>query len=125
MFRDDKCTITRPIAIEEQGETIGYDEKIIAVDVPCHLSVKSINPVNQTHSTATVLLDYTLYFDTNLNITIESNDKIIVTTAQGQVYELSAGESHKYKLTTQTHCEVEKVVWWLCKKIKRVATGCA
>ncbi len=110
MFRDDICSIERPVEIEEEGETIGWTDEIVAIDIPCHLSVESISPANQTQSTATVLLDYTLYFDTNLNITIESNDKIIVTTAQGQVYELSAGESHKYRLTTQTHCEVVKVV---------------
>ena len=109
MFRDDKCTIKRPFEIEEEGETIGWDESIIIVDLPCHLSVKSISPTTQTESVATVLLDYVLYIDTKFGITIEANDKISVTTAQGQYYELRAGESHKYKLTTQTHCEVIKV----------------
>ena len=108
MFREDRCTIKRPIAIEEEGETIGYDEEIIAVDVPCHLSVQSISAVNQTQSTASVLLDYVLYIDTKHKISIKPNDEIIVTTGQGQIYELKAGESHKYKLTTQTHCEVTK-----------------
>jgi hypothetical protein len=42
-------------------------------------------------------------------VTIQANDKIAVTTAQGQEYALRAGESHKYGLTTQTHCEVLKV----------------
>ena len=110
MFRNDRCTITRSIDKIEQGEVVGYDEDIIALDVPCHLSVESISPVNQTQSTATVMLDYVLYIDTKHNITIQANDKIIVKTAQGQEYELRAGESHKYKLTTQTHCEVVKVV---------------
>lgn len=109
MFRDDRCTIKRPIAIEEEGETIGYDEEIVAVDVPCHLSVQSISAVNQTQSTASVLLDYVLYTDTKHGISIMPNDEIIVTTGQGQLYELKAGESHKYKLTTQTHCEVTKI----------------
>ena len=110
MFRDDKCTIYRPIEKEEDGEVIGYEDALIAENIPCHLSVKSISPVNQTQSTATVLLDYVLYINTNLGITIQSNDKITVITAQGQQYELRAGESHRYKLTTQTHCEVVKVV---------------
>ena len=103
MFRDDRCSIERPVEIEEEGETIGWTDEIIAVDIPCHLSVESI-------STATVLLDYVLYIDTKHGITIQPNDKIKVTTAQGQYYELRAGESHKYRLTTQTHCEVVKVV---------------
>jgi hypothetical protein len=110
MFRDDRCTIERPVEIEVEGETIGYENEIIAVDIPCHLSVESISPVNQTQSTATVLLDYVLYIDTKYGVTIQSNDKISVLTAQGQQYELRAGESHKYRLTTQTHCEVVKVV---------------
>lgn len=110
MFRDDICSIERPILIKEEGETIGWDSEIIAVDVPCHLSVLSKSAVVQTQSTATVLLDYVLYLDTKHGVTIQANDKILVTTAQGQYYELRAGESHKYRLTTQTHCEVTKVV---------------
>ena len=110
MFRNDICTIERPVEIEEEGETIGWTDELVAVDVPCHLSVKTISPVNQTQSTATVLLDYVLFLDTKHGVTIQANDKISVTTAQGQYYELRAGESHKYRLTTQTHCEVVKVV---------------
>lgn len=110
MFRDDRCSIERPVEIKEEGETIGWQDDIIAIDVPCHLSVIAKSPVNQSQSTATVLLDYVLYIDTKHGITIQSNDTIKVTTAQGQYYELKAGESHKYRLTTQTHCEVMKVV---------------
>lgn len=109
MFREDVCSIERPIEIEEEGETIGYTDEIIAIELPCHLSVQSISPINQSDSTATVLLDYVLYIDTIHGVTIQANDKIKVTTAQGQYYELRAGESHKYRLTTQTHCEVIKV----------------
>ena len=125
MFRDDICTIIRPISIEEQGEIIGYEEKEIASNIPCHLSVKSISATNQTQSTATVLLVYVLYINTDLGITIKPNDKIKVTTSQGQEYELKAGESHKYKLTTQTHCEVVDIVWWLRKKAKRTSRRCS
>lgn len=110
MFRKDKCTISRETEEIIENEVIFGDVVTIAVDVPCHLSVKSISPVNQSQSTATVLLDYTLYIDTKLGITIQSNDKISVITAQGQKYNLRAGESHKYGLSTQTHCEVDKVV---------------
>lgn len=110
MFRDDRCYIERPVQIKEEGETIDYQDELIAVDLPCHLSVLSKSAVVQTQSTATVLLDYVLYIDTKYGITIQSNDKITVTTAQGQKYQLRAGESHKYRLTTQTHCEVTKVV---------------
>ncbi len=110
MFRDDICTIIRPVETEEEGEVIGYETITVAENIPCHLSVSSISPVNQSQSTATVLLDYLLYIDTKLGITIQSNDTINVTTVQGQQYELKAGESHKYKFTTQTHCEVVKVV---------------
>lgn len=109
MFRNDRCTIERPVEIEEEGETIGWTDELVATDLPCHLSVEIISPVNQTDSTATVLLDYVLYIDTKHGVTIKANDKISVTTAQGQYYELRAGESHKYRLTTQTHCEVTKV----------------
>lgn len=110
MFRDDICSIERPVEIKEEGETIGWQDDIIAIDLPCHLSVLSKSAVVQTQSTATVLLDYVLYIDTIHGVTIQTNDKIRVTTAQGQKYELRAGESHKYRFTTQTHCEVTKVV---------------
>lgn len=110
MFRDDKCTISRESKEVVEGEIIYGEDEIIAVDVPCHLSVESISPVNQSQSTATVLLDYVLFIDTKYGVTIEANDEIHVTTAQGQQYQLRAGESHKYRLTTQTHCEVIKVV---------------
>lgn len=109
MFRNDRCTISRESKEVIEGEIIYGEDEIVAVDLPCHLSVESISPVNQTQSTATVLLDYVLYIDTKHGVTIEANDTISVTTAQGQYYELRAGESHKYKLTTQTHCEVVKV----------------
>lgn len=110
MFRNDVCTIKRPKREVIQNETIWGTPEIIAENVPCHLSVKAISPVNQSQSTATVLLDYVLFIDTVTGITLKTNDIINVTTAQGQQYELRAGESHKYRLTTQTHCEVEKVV---------------
>lgn len=110
MFRDARCSIERPVHRKEEGETIGWDVDIVAVDVPCHLSVLSKSAVVQTQSTATVFLDYVLYIDTKHGITIQANDTIRVTTAEGQEYELKAGESHKYRLTTQTHCEVVKVV---------------
>jgi len=109
MFRDDRCTITRKSETKVEGEVIYGEDEIIAVDAPCHLSVESISPVNQTQSTGTVLLDYVLYIDTKHGVTIQANDQINVTTAQGQYYELRAGESHKYRLTTQTHCKVVKV----------------
>lgn len=109
MFRNDMCTISREIKEIVEGEVIYGEDEIVAVDLPCHLSVKSISPVSQSQSTGTVLLDYVLYIDTKHGVTIQANDKISVTTAQGQYYELRAGESHKYRLTTQTHCEVTKV----------------
>lgn len=110
MFRNDRCTISREKEDKVEGEIIYGEDEIVGVDIPCHLSVKSISPVNQSQSTATVMLDYVLYIDTCLGVTILPNDQINVTTAQGQKYELRAGESHKYNLTTQTHCEVVKVV---------------
>lgn len=110
MFRNDRCTILREQEEIVEGEIIYGDDEIIAENIPCHLSVKSISPVNQSQSTATVLLDYVLFIETKLGVTIKSNDKITVITAQGQEYKLRAGESHKYGLTTQTHCEVDKVV---------------
>lgn len=110
MFRADKCTISRELEEIIEGEIIYGDDVIIAVDIPCHLSVKAISPVNQSQSTATVLLDYVLFTQTSLGVTIKPNDKVTVLTAQGQEYKLRAGESHKYGLTTQTHCEVDKVV---------------
>lgn len=109
MFRLDRCSVEREKKEIIEGEIIFGEDEIIAVDIPCHLSVESISPANQTQSTATVLLDYVLYIDTKHGVTIQPNDKIKVTTAQGQYYELRAGESHKYRLTTQTHCEVVKV----------------
>ena len=109
MFRRDKCTISRETKEIVENEVIYGDDELIAVDLPCHLSVKAISPVNQSQSTATVLLDYVLYIDTIHGVTIQANDKIAVTTAQGQEYVLRAGESHKYGLTTQTHCEVLQV----------------
>ena len=110
MFRNDRCTISRENEEIIENEVVYGEDIIIAENIPCHLSVKTISPVNQSQSTATVLLDYVLFIETRLGITIQSNDKITVITAQGQEYKLRAGESHKYGLTTQTHCEVVKVV---------------
>ena len=111
MFRDDRCTIKRKPKTKVNGEVIYGNETAIFSNVPCHLSVKSLSAVNQSQSTATVLLDYVLFIDRNnsLNVSINRNDIIEVTTAAGDSYRLRAGESHKYPMTIQTHCEVDKV----------------
>lgn len=109
MFRDDRCTILRPATTKVKGEIIYGEPEIIAENIPCHLSVQSLSPINQSQSTATVLLDYVLFLDTKLGITINKNDIVKVTTGRGDYYELRAGESHKYPLTVQTHCEFNKV----------------
>lgn len=110
MFRDDICTIHRPNRVVIEGETVWGEPILIAQNIPCHLSVKAISPAIQSQSTAKVLYDYILFLDTNSDITIKPNDIVDVMTAQGQQYQLRAGESHKYRLTIQTHCEVNKVV---------------
>ena len=110
MFRLDRCTIKRPKKTKVNGEVIYTEPEMIYSDIPCHLSVKSLSAVNQSDSTGTVLLDYVLFIDTNLGVTINKNDIIEVITGTGeQVYKLRAGESKKYPLTTQTHCEIDKV----------------
>lgn len=110
MFRLDRCTIKRPKKTKVNGEVIYTEPETIYSDIPCHLSVKSLSAVNQSDSTGTVLLDYVLFIDTNLGVTINKNDIIEVITGTGeQVYNLKAGESKKYPMTTQTHCEIDKV----------------
>lgn len=109
MFRLDKCTIKRPTKTKVNGEVIYEPATVIYSDVPCHLSVKALSPLNQSDSTATVLMDYVLFIDTNQHVTINKNDIIEVTTQFGEEIELRAGESHKYPLTIQTHCEENKV----------------
>lgn len=110
MFRLDRCTIKRPKKTKVNGEVIYTEPETIYSGIPCNLSVKSLSAVNQSDSTAKVLLDYVLFIDTNLGVTINKNDIIEVVTGIGeQVYNLRAGESKKYPLTIQTHCEIEKV----------------
>lgn len=110
MFRHDLCTIKRPKKIKYKGETTYGTPEVIYVAVPCHLSVRSLSPIMQSESTATVLLDYVLFIDTCENVTIEKNDIIEVTQGvSGKTIELRAGESQKYPFTIQTHCEKNKV----------------
>ena len=109
MFRNDKCVIKRKEKTKVNGEVIYGDEVVIYENVPCHLSVKALSPINQSDSTAKVLLDYVLFINTNLGVTINKNDIVEVVTKFGDSYRLRAGESHKYPFTTQTHCEVNKV----------------
>lgn len=111
MFRLDKCTVKRPSKTKVKGEIIYGTPTTVYTDVPCHLSVKTISATNQSNSTAKVLLDFVLFIDTDTGVTIQSNDIIEVTTGQNQnYYKLRAGESKKYPLTIQTHCEVDSVV---------------
>lgn len=110
MFRGDICTIKRQLKSVVEGETLWGDYKTIAADVPCHLSVKTISALNQSQSTATVMYDFTLFYDTSLGIDLQPNDVVFVKTSQGQEYKLIAGESHQYYLTTQTHCEKDTEV---------------
>lgn len=105
MFRNDICTIKRQLKSVVEGETLWGDYKTIAADIPCHLSVKAISALNQSQSTATVMYDFTLFYDTSLGIDLQPNDVVFVKTSQGQEYKLIAGESHQYYLTTQIHCE--------------------
>ena len=110
LFRLDTCSIKRPKKTKVKGEIIYGTPETIYSNVPCHLSVKSLSPVNQSDSTATVLLGYVLFIDTALNVTINKNDIIEVTQGvSGNTIELRAGESQKYPLTIQTHCEKNKV----------------
>lgn len=110
MFRNDRCIIKRPTKTNINGEVIYLPDTVIYDNIPCHLSVKSLSPVNQSDSTAKVLLDYVLFIDTKENVTIEKNDVIVVTQGvSGKTITLRAGESQKYPLTIQTHCEIDKV----------------
>lgn len=111
MFRLDKCTIKRPTKTKVNGEVIYTEPTTVYADIPCHLSVKTISAVNQSSSTAKVLLDFVLFVDTATGVKIEPNDIVEVTTGENQnYYELRAGESKVYPLTIQTHCEVDSVV---------------
>ena len=110
MFRGDICTIKRQLKSVVEGETLWGDDITIAADIPCHLSVKAISALNQSQSTATVMYDFTLFYDTSLGIDLQPNDVVFVKTSQGQEYKLIAGESHQYYLTTQTHCEKDTEV---------------
>ena len=110
MFREDLCTIKRPTKTKVNGEVIYGAPTAIYTNIPCHLSVKALSPINQSDSTATVLLDYVLFIDKSQNVTINKNDIIIVTQGvSGQTIELRAGESQQYPLTIQTHCQKNKV----------------
>ena len=109
MFRNDRCNVKRPSKTKVNGEIIYGTPAIIASNMPCHLSVKTLSSINQSNSTATVLYDFVLFYDISQNITIDPNDIIEVTTEKGQTYTLRAGESKKYPLTVQTHCEKIKV----------------
>lgn len=110
MFRTDIATIKRIPRTEIEGETIWGEEETIYKNIPCHLSVKSLNILEQSQSTAEVMLSFKLFYDTKLGLTIAPNDKVYVTTQQGQEYELVAGQSKKYALTTQTSCDLTKKV---------------
>lgn len=110
MFRHDKCTIKRPSTTKAKSEVIYGTPSTIYTDIPCHLSVKALSPIEQSQSTATVFLDYVLFIDISQNVTINKNDIIEVTQGvSGQTIELRAGESQKYPLTIQTHCQKNKV----------------
>ena len=109
MFRDHKCIIKRPTKTKVNGEVIYTADTVIYSNIPCHLSVKALSPINQSDSTATVLLDYVLFIDSSLGVTIKKNDIVEVITQFSDSYKLRAGESHKYPLTIQTHCEDIKV----------------
>ena len=110
MFRDDLFTVKRPKSENVHGEVIWGEPEIIAENIPCHLSVKALSPVNQTQSTASVMYDFTLFYDRSQNVSLNKNDIIEVKTGQGDYYELYAGQSHKYALTVQTHLEKNKIV---------------
>lgn len=109
LFRLDLCTIKRPNKTKVNGEVIYGTPTTVYSNIPCHLSVKALSPLNQSDSTATVLMDYVLFIDRSQNVTINKNDIIEVTTQYGETIVLRAGESHKYPLTIQTHCEKNKV----------------
>lgn len=110
MFRIDRAKIERPSKSKIKGEIIYGVPTLVAENVACHLSVKSLSRLEQTQSTATVLYDYTLFYDYVLGITIKPNDIVTVNTGRGQTFKGRAGESHKYLLTVQTHLEDVTIV---------------
>ena len=110
MFKDAKCTIKRPAKTVVEGEVIWGEPEVVYKDAPCHLSVRAANPVEQSVSTASVKYVFKLFTDTDAGFDIRPNDVVEVTTAQGQAFSLKAGESIRYKVTTQTVCEDVKIV---------------
>lgn len=109
MFRNDLATIKRPNKTKIRNEIV-FEPIEVYKDIPCHLSIKTLNSVNQSQSTATILHSFELFIDTSLNITILPNDIVSVVTQNGETYELRAGQSHKYNLTTQTTLEEMNIV---------------
>ena len=110
MFRNDLATIKRPTKIKIKNQTVYNEPMVIYENIPCHLSIQALSAVNQSQSTAVVTHSFKLFVDTSLNITIEPNDIVEITTSYGEKYELRAGQSHKYNLTTQTTLEETDIV---------------
>lgn len=106
----DKCTIKRPNKVVIEGETVWGEPVVIAENLPCLLTAKGINAVNQTQSTASIMYTFLLFTDTKDGTTINPNDTIEVTTYTGQFYKLKAGHSMVYPTTTQTTCEEKDVI---------------
>ena len=109
MFRDDRLTVEREVCKLVEGEVI-YDKPLcVAKDVPCHLSV-SLNNTDKILNVPSLISDYTLFLNTNVNFEITENDILYITTSKNQRYKLFAGEVKIYNQTVQVKCRQKKII---------------
>ncbi len=109
MIRRDKLTVERESFELVFGEKVYLPPKIMAKDVPCHLSV-TLNNTCKLNGAPYNFADFTLFTDTRLKLDIKENDTLIIDTDKNQHYRLYAGEIKVYGITTQIKCRQEKVI---------------
>ena len=115
MFRGDKLTVKRENYTIVNGEVVYLEPVIIAMDVPCHLSI-SLNNSAKLNGAPYIASDFTLFLNSNLKVNVKENDILLITSDKFQEYKLYAGEVKIYNLTTQIKCRQEKIIesWkWL------------
>lgn len=123
MFRNDFLTVKREnYTVVDNLATKSYET--IYENIPCHLSVNLNNTAN-IQNTPYINAEFTIYLNADEKIQIKENDKLFVVTPQNRTYELIAGETKTYNLTTQIKCRQEKIIesdfdvnWWN-KKINK------
>lgn len=74
---DGVCTVTEYQKVKKENKSIGFGERVTYQDIPCRMSYKSVNPINQTDTAGIVTQSIVVYLSPD--VLVNPGSKITIT----------------------------------------------